>query len=347
MTVLGEQPRRRRRHIRIGEAFGEAATARALDGGGCGRNRGIVGLREHDSAWHDSAWHDSDRGRAPSLLLFLSQDLLRQHSADSRIVDTTNSQFNYDGVPRLPKHVSFGSHQVVARDPFRVRYGIQVSVESTDGTAVDELYPLLTWAANSGVLNTKGFDNTAYFDDTTGPVRQGSSPHGIVHFDVLRGNGRQLVNRTPVIGDGGRSITLDYERFFVDWELVFGVGLAAHVAATRHWRSTTPGSRRAPSSRRSRVMKPPSWRIADPLAAVEAFSGGEVDVVDPLSEISGGAHRCAAEPLPHRTAGGHREHAGPRGVLPLPGAARRPNGPAQDGCSGLMLSLLGSRVSGF
>lgn len=58
-------------------------------------------------------------------------------------------------------------------------------------------------------------------------------PAGIVHFDGFSGNGLPLVTKTPSIGDDGRSPTLGYDRPFVDWELVFGVGLPAHVVAER------------------------------------------------------------------------------------------------------------------
>lgn len=54
-----------------------------------------------------------------------------------------------------------------------------------------------------------------------------------MHFDGFSGNGLQLVTKTPIIGDNGRSFTLTYDRPFVDWELVFGVGLPAHVVAAR------------------------------------------------------------------------------------------------------------------
>jgi peptide/nickel transport system substrate-binding protein len=152
-------------------------------------------------------------------------------AANSDIVYATNSQFNYyDNTPKLQKDESFGSYQVVSRDPFRVKYTIKAGVTWSDGTAVDASDLLLAWAANSGALNTKGFDNADYVDGDTGQYAK-DFPPGVVHFDGFSGNGLQLVTKTPVIGDGGRSLTLSYDRFFVDWQLVFGVGLPAHVVA--------------------------------------------------------------------------------------------------------------------
>ncbi|MCU1558393.1 MAG: uncharacterized protein JWN09_2388 [Microbacteriaceae bacterium] len=152
-------------------------------------------------------------------------------TANTDIVYATNSQFNYyDNTPKLQKDESFGTYQVVSRDPFRVKYTIKAGVTWSDGTAVDASDLLLAWAANSGVLNTKGFDNAGYIDGDTGQYAK-DFPSGVVHFDGFSGNGLQLVTKTPIIGDGGRSLTLSYDRFFVDWQLVFGVGLPAHVVA--------------------------------------------------------------------------------------------------------------------
>jgi peptide/nickel transport system substrate-binding protein len=152
-------------------------------------------------------------------------------TANSSIVSATNSQFNYyDNTPKLVRDESFGSYQVVSRDPFRVKYTIRDGVKWSDGTPVDGADLLLAWAANSGNLNTRGFDASRYVDPQTGKYTA-AFPRDVVHFDGFSGNGLQLVTKTPVIGDGGRSITLSYDRYFVDWELVFGVGLPAHVVA--------------------------------------------------------------------------------------------------------------------
>ncbi|MCU1403082.1 MAG: uncharacterized protein JWM70_1406 [Microbacteriaceae bacterium] len=152
-------------------------------------------------------------------------------TANSSIVSATNSQFNYyDNTPKLVRDDSFGSYQVVSRDPLRVKYTVRDGVKWSDGTPVDGADLLLAWAANSGNLNTRGFDASRYVDPQTGQYTA-AFPRDVVHFDGFSGNGLQLVTKTPVIGDGGRSITLSYDKYFVDWELVFGVGLPAHVVA--------------------------------------------------------------------------------------------------------------------
>lgn len=151
--------------------------------------------------------------------------------ANSSIVSATNSQFNYyDDVPKLVTDHSFGSYQVLSRDPFTVKYTIRDGVSWSDGTPVDAADLLLAWVANSGVRNTKDFDAGRYVDQDTGKFTS-AFPKNVVYFDGFSGKGLQLVATTPVIGDGGRSLTLSYDKYFVDWQLVFGVGLPAHVVA--------------------------------------------------------------------------------------------------------------------
>jgi peptide/nickel transport system substrate-binding protein len=154
-------------------------------------------------------------------------------AANSSIVTATNSQFNYyDNRPALQKDESFGTYQVVSRDPFRVKYTVRDGVKWSDGTPVDGADLLLSWAANSGALNTPGFDSDLYADADTGRYSK-PFPAGVVHFDGFSGDGLQLVTKTPDIGRDGRSLTLTYDRPFVDWELVFEVGLPAHVVAEK------------------------------------------------------------------------------------------------------------------
>ena len=107
-------------------------------------------------------------------------------AANSGIVSATNSQFNYyDNTPKLVTDGSFGSYQVVSRNPFTVKYTIRDGVSWSDGTPVDAADLLLAWAANSGALNTKGFDAGKYVDQDTGkftgafPKRPGTDLYGL------------------------------------------------------------------------------------------------------------------------------------------------------------------------
>lgn len=152
-------------------------------------------------------------------------------TANSNIVAATNSQFSsYDNEPKLVNDESFGHYQVVRRDPFTVKYTIKPGVRWSDGAAVDAADLLLAWAANSGSLNTKGFEADDYVDANSGQYTR-PLPAGVVHFDASGTGGLRLVTKTPVIGDGGRSLTLEYDSPFADWRLALEVGVAAHVVA--------------------------------------------------------------------------------------------------------------------
>jgi peptide/nickel transport system substrate-binding protein len=153
-------------------------------------------------------------------------------AANSAVAAATSAQFAaYDDTPQLVDDPSFGSATVVSQQPFTVKFTIASGVTWSDGAPVDAGDLLLSWAANSGNLNTKGFDPSRYTDDEGRFT--GALPKGVLHFDGFSGNGLQLVTKTPVIGDGGRSLTLAFDRYFPDWKLVVGVGVPAHVVATK------------------------------------------------------------------------------------------------------------------
>ncbi len=152
-------------------------------------------------------------------------------TANNNIIYSTNSWFNYyNDVPELVQDTSFGSYELVNEDPLTVTYTVNEGVKWSDGTPVDAADLLLSWAANSGVLNTPDFDPTEFTDQETGEFTE-DFPTDVVFFDGALGAGLEKVSSTPEIGDDGRSITLVYDELFVDWELVFPQGLPAHVVA--------------------------------------------------------------------------------------------------------------------
>ena len=151
--------------------------------------------------------------------------------ANSAIVQAVNSSFNrYNEVPNLVTDPSFGSYQVVSNDPLTVKYTIADGVAWSDGVPVDASDLLLAWAANSGALNTEGFDDSDFVDVETGQYAR-PFPSSVVYFDGATSEGLQYVTTAPVIGDGGRSLTLSYDRYFADWPLVLQVGVPAHIVA--------------------------------------------------------------------------------------------------------------------
>ena len=80
-------------------------------------------------------------------------------TANRSIVAATNAGFNYyDDTSLLVRDESFGHYEIVSRDPFAVRYTLANGVTWSDGVLVDAADLLLAWAANSGKLNTEGFN---------------------------------------------------------------------------------------------------------------------------------------------------------------------------------------------
>lgn len=164
-------------------------------------------------------------------------------TANGALISATNSQFfSYDEVPELVADESFGTVSVVSESPLSVRYTIRDGVTWSDGVPVDAADLLLAWVANSGALNSPGFDDTPYLDPATQQYTA-DFPRDVVFFDGSTGGGLQLVSATPQIDD--RSITLRFDDYFVDWRLVFDVGLPAHVVAMNALGIDDPGEAKA------------------------------------------------------------------------------------------------------
>lgn len=148
-------------------------------------------------------------------------------TANANIIYMTNAGFNYyNNEPALVRDESFGTYEVINEDPLTVQYTINDDVVWSDGTPVDAADMLLTWAANSGNVNTPEFDPSDFIDPETGDYTD-DFPQDVVFFDTAGGVGLPLVTEVPEVD--GKTITLTYDEIFVDWELVFGVGVPAHV----------------------------------------------------------------------------------------------------------------------
>lgn len=137
----------------------------------------------------------------------------------------------YDDRYRLVEDPSFGSAAVVDESPFTVRYTVSDGTKWSDGIPVDAADLLLAWAANSGSLNTPGFDDAEFVDQVTGRYTD-DFPDDVVFFDGTIGNGLELATSTPrVVSD--RSLEVTYDGFFPGWRIALAPGVAAHVVAER------------------------------------------------------------------------------------------------------------------
>jgi peptide/nickel transport system substrate-binding protein len=152
-------------------------------------------------------------------------------TANNNINYLTLDGFNYyNNTPELVKNESFGTYELVSEDPLTVKYTVAEGVNWSDGTPVDAADLLLNWAALSRALDTPDFDPGDFTDPDTGEFTE-SFPTDVVYFDsgATPESGLGLVSETPEVGEDGRSITLVYDKPFVDWELQFPSPLPAHV----------------------------------------------------------------------------------------------------------------------
>lgn len=169
---------------------------------------------------------------AQAFTSFNDQTAYGNTPANTSVVGAVTSGFTYyDDGPELVRDESFGHIEVVSQNPFTVSYTVNAGVTWSDGEPVDGADLLLAWAANSGQLTTEGFNPSRYVDAETGLFTP--FPKDTVYFDGASHSGLQYVSALPELGDDGRSITLVYDEYFVDWELAFDVGLPAHVVAQK------------------------------------------------------------------------------------------------------------------
>jgi peptide/nickel transport system substrate-binding protein len=160
---------------------------------------------------------------------------------NQQVAYATNSNFEYfDAHSKLVPDTSFGTVQLLSKSPLRVRYTVNQGVTWSDGVRVDAADLMLAWAANSGALNSPGFDPKPYV------MRDGrfasNFPSNEVWFDAQSTNGLDDATSVPKLGKDGRSITLTYSHYFVDWRSAFSVGLPAHIV-TRAALDLTSASR--------------------------------------------------------------------------------------------------------
>ncbi len=154
-------------------------------------------------------------------------------TANNNINYLTLDGFNYyNNTPELVQNESFGTYELVSEDPLTVKYTVAEGVNWSDGTPVDAADLMLNWAALSRALDTPDFDPGEFTDPETGEFTE-SFPTDVVYFDsgATPESGMGLVTQTPEIGDDNRSITMTFDKPFVDWELVFTSPLPAHVVA--------------------------------------------------------------------------------------------------------------------
>jgi peptide/nickel transport system substrate-binding protein len=155
----------------------------------------------------------------------------RGSETNSDVALLTSTGFGYaDDRGATVLDASFGTAQLLSRDPMTVKYTVKQGVDWSDGTPIDAADLLLAWAANSGALNTPQFDDSSFVDATTGRYT-GDFPNGVVFFDGRVGAGLEKATATPVVGADGRSLTVTFGSSLPDWSTALEPGVPAHLLA--------------------------------------------------------------------------------------------------------------------
>ncbi len=190
------------------------AAAAALSLAACSAQSGIVENTSVTVAWNQAAYS------------FNQNTTTGNATANANVLYLTQQGFNYyNDKQELVKNTKFGTYEKISDSPLTVKYTIAKGVTWSDGVPVDAADLLLNWVALSGAKN----DGKPAYDETTGVLIPGTN----TWFDsVAIGGGIEQVKKTPTIGDDGRSITMVFDKFLVDWELLFtNAGVPAHVVA--------------------------------------------------------------------------------------------------------------------
>lgn len=169
----------------------------------------------------------------PSTLNAATRFALAAPAADANamLADATRSSFvYYDDTPKLVVDESFGSTELISEDPLVVRFTIADKVVWSDGTRIDAADLLLAWAAKSGTFNEPDFDPAEFTDPESGALTD-DVPKDVVWFDANASAGLELVTDTPELSADRRSLTLHFDKPFVDWRLAMSVDVPAHVVA--------------------------------------------------------------------------------------------------------------------
>jgi peptide/nickel transport system substrate-binding protein len=145
---------------------------------------------------------------------------------DIGIAALTGGSFSsYDAAGALRMDQGFGTVTRLSGHPLRVEYSVKPNVSWSDGVQVDAADLLLSWAANSGTLNT-----VKPKTDSSGTVTNQAELRTGVYFDSAGAPGLDQVSKVPVVGHDGRSITMTFEHPIADWRRALPTPLVpAHI----------------------------------------------------------------------------------------------------------------------
>ncbi|WBU38115.1 ABC transporter family substrate-binding protein [Homoserinibacter sp. YIM 151385] len=120
------------------------------------------------------------------------------------------------------KDESFGTYEKLSDDPLTVEYKLNEGLTWSDGEPITADDMLFAWAQSSG-----------YYDDATLDPATGEATSGTQYFSLAGSTTGLDTTALPEIGEDNLSLTLVYDKPYVDWELVNLIGKPAHVMAEK------------------------------------------------------------------------------------------------------------------
>lgn len=146
-------------------------------------------------------------------------------TTNANIVYLTNDTFSYyDKDLKAQPNKSFGSYEKVSDSPLTVKQTIADTATWSDGVPVTAADLILAYGAQSTLFNTY----EAKVDPESGDVSKANTGSNV--FFNASSPGWALIKKFPTVE--GKSVTYEYSKPFVDWELpgsLFNPGVAAHV----------------------------------------------------------------------------------------------------------------------
>lgn len=136
---------------------------------------------------------------------------------------TQAQSFYYNDKLELVNNDQYLQCTLVSSDPLSIKYTLNKNAKWSDGVPVSAADLLLAWAAQGGHYNT----GTLETDDNGVP-----KPTSAIAFDSAS-PALELVTKFPELSDDGFSMTITYDKPFVDYPFQLQSGIAAHVVAQK------------------------------------------------------------------------------------------------------------------
>ncbi|MFV0307998.1 MAG: ABC transporter substrate-binding protein [Desertimonas sp.] len=256
----------------------------------------------------------------------------------------------YDADLNLINNDSFGTCTLDSLDPLTITYTINDGVTWSDGVQVDAADLVLHWAAQSGVFNAANTvvtanGITAAADDTDTPIVVGPDgteitaadeeayaaafdPEGDTGAELLEGytykeasgaafdsasEALELVTQFPTISEDGRSVTITFDSFYVDYEtggLSANQMMPAHVVGSYALAQDDPAAAKAgvlAALQAEYAANPPSAATEDTAMTEETTADTSADTT--ASEDTSATTTATEETTTPTTAAGFRAPA--------------------------------------